>query len=548
MFDACGIQYERYKDNAYYEDLVKQNIDKINDFQGMEDHMLYILYKNYHKFPTSTEYMKRIVDRLCNEEDGWENDSLRLRILKQFIKYGHCLNYRHEIEKNGKIKFKKINVYQGEGYLNEYLEQKLGEKADVYDHIDDIDDHVFDILKTASSGSKKASGRLGLLKISDDLANGNFRDKKSTKKTLYLFAIVFHMTYYSGNSGSGQLFNPKTDLEVNLFRDYYTNNLMRYLSHYYRDHLDEFDLDPSGQGINYRNYAEVIYIYFISKNMSSLDKIKKIDEMIKQVEEEYVEKDVENINLDTAHFRSYFLGQDLFSEDLLSLDEEQFKDFVLKHYHCNRTIKNRKVLELVVDSEQHTAFREFLGIKDSLKQLLLKKVDELEDLNIDLYSNFDELREKPFKLCDYGLWFTDLTQLEGIKDRILDHYPHVDAKDFNEFLELLQSINDFMIAFTSNKNSKNKRKSTGSDKKLKTWDDVTEESITRTTLIVIYYYYFNALHETDSNKKWMSFHQVFNYFKQSVDRHLVNAYYQPLNGKNIFDVIIAFSVYAYLNY
>lgn len=34
-----------------------------------------------------------IVDRLSDPDDGWQKDSLRLRILKQFIKYLHCCVY-----------------------------------------------------------------------------------------------------------------------------------------------------------------------------------------------------------------------------------------------------------------------------------------------------------------------------------------------------------------------------------------------------------------------------------------------------------------------
>ena len=72
-------------------------------------------------------------------------------------------------------------------------------------------------------------------------------------------------------------------------------------------------------------------------------------------------------------------------------------------------------------------------------------------------------------------------------------------------------------------------------------------SVTRTSMIVAYYYYYNALHEDDGIDKWKSFEEVFNNFKKDIDSKLEAAYYQPLSGKNIFDVLVVFSSYAYLN-
>lgn len=66
-------------------------------------------------------------------------------------------------------------------------------------------------------------------------------------------------------------------------------------------------------------------------------------------------------------------------------------------------------------------------------------------------------------------------------------------------------------------------------------------------MIVAYYYYYNALHEDDGNDKWKNFEEVFNNFKKDIDSKLEAAYYQPLSGKNIFDVLVVFSSYAYLN-
>ncbi len=80
LFDICGIQYELGKDNAYYEDLVKKS--DIPTFFEAEDKMLYALYTRYKLYPFPEDYVKRMVDRLSSDEDHWDADPLRVRILK----------------------------------------------------------------------------------------------------------------------------------------------------------------------------------------------------------------------------------------------------------------------------------------------------------------------------------------------------------------------------------------------------------------------------------------------------------------------------------
>ena len=45
----------------------------------------------------------------------------------------------------------------------------------------------------------------------------------------------------------------------------------------------------------------------------------------------------------------------------------------------------------------------------------------------------------------------------------------------------------------------------------------------------------------------MSFEEVFNDFKREVDVYLEESGYQLFSGKNLFDVLTAFSSYTYFN-
>ncbi|WP_418774166.1 hypothetical protein [Hominenteromicrobium sp.] len=237
LLDICGISYERGRDNQYYENLIKTA--HFPDFSEIEERMIMALYSRYKEYPNPEEYMSRIVNRLCFNEDLWMQDSLRLRILKQFMKYGNYLSDAG---------------YGGRKAITDYAKTKAKKKTLSGDDVlIFVDDGIFSCLEDATKAQKKPDGKYGLLKLSDDLATGKFRAEGSTKKGLYLFAMVFGMTYFSGKVDSGEILDYRTDIEINLFRDYYSNNLMRFISEAYRGRLCEYEMDPSGQGINYKN-------------------------------------------------------------------------------------------------------------------------------------------------------------------------------------------------------------------------------------------------------------------------------------------------------
>ena len=183
LFDKCKIEYERGRDNNYYENLINIS-SNIPSPEQLEKRMLLALYDRFEDYPTPEEYMKRMVDRLCEKEDGWQEDTLRLRILKQFIKYGNYL------EDAG---------FRGRAAIQKYVGRRTNKKVQENDVLTDLDDGVFDVLGGASKAQRRPNGTYGLLKAADDLASGKFRMGGATKRLLYLFAMVFDMTYYTGS-------------------------------------------------------------------------------------------------------------------------------------------------------------------------------------------------------------------------------------------------------------------------------------------------------------------------------------------------------------
>ncbi len=516
LLDLCGIPYERGRDNAYYVDLVRRA--HVLSFEEAEDRMLLALYARYTEFPTPEEYMERIVDRLCTPEDGWEKDTLRLRILKQFIKYGDYLS---------------AAGYGGRKTIVDYVAEKLGKKPTEEEVLENLDDGVFAGLASATKAQKKTDAKYGLLKTADDLAAGKFRAEGATRKSLYLFAMAYGMTYYSGSENGAEIIDYRTDVETNLFRDYYANNLMRFITEAYRGRLAEYEPDPSGQGINYKNFAEMIYLYYISRDCDPREKLRGSAAMIRRVGERRFKQG----EPDTRELGGTEFYRSLFSEDILSLPEEEFEQFICENYDCDTYAgsyetktgaADRKESEISQQTEQDSAFAEYQAILAAMKR-----------------------RGVALENCNYGLWFTDVAEFKkrGF-ERICAGRPEIDEEKFMDFIDLLLGVNSFMghtPEETESGRSAKQEWTTPSVMKTRALYVSGPETVTRTSMIVAYYYYYNAVHENDGSDKWKSFEEVFMSFKQDLDPKLEAAYYQPLSGKNIFDVLVTFSAYAYLN-
>ena len=441
------------------------------DDVSVQEKMTATLYKSFGKYPLPQDYMLRIVNNLSNPQDDWRNDSLRLRILKQFIKYGNCL--------------KEAN-FGGQKEIGRYVKEKIGRRPTEKDILDNLSDEIFDRLNSADKMQKKPEGKFGLLKLADDLAAGKFRTGGATKRGLYLFAMVFGMSF-AGAATS------RNDIEKNLFRDYYSNNLMRFITEDYRNGVGDFELLPSGQGINYKNFAEAIYLYFLAGDYSPQEKIKLSAKMIEDVQFEFATKSFEpTTERDTVFYRESVT-------EMFNKPAAEFKKFILNNFDCSTRIADKKsgkiysVGIMQTQLEQNTAQSVHRELLTELKSLI-----DLED-------------------CDYGLWFVEV---ETLKTGFLKDAPHVE-----DFFELLSNVNRLL---------KSKR-------------NFDSQNVTRTALLTTYYYFHNESRNQSESGRWQNFAEHFAEFKTGANFWLESAFYQPLDTKNFFDVALVFSSYAYLN-
>lgn len=458
LFTKAGVDCSKFK--------------KFTDFQAATDSfpeesefaqkLINRLYSIYNEFPKSQMFIERIVRNLGDKE--FSKDSVRLAIVKQFIKY---TNYKTEAVK------KLVISLVGKG-------EKIPTKERTDYVLDNIDENIFDVLQEKLDANKKRS--LSLLKLADDLSKGRFRTNGRTRNDLYAFAIAFNMTCYVGLSH--QVYDEKTDIEKNLFFDYYNDSLLRYISQDYKDNVTSFEAEPTGEGINIKNFAEVIYIYFLIKqNLSPKEKLERAEKLLERC---ILTKEDEERAISPTTQKTKAFKQDVLSE-VFSLDEQELLDYILRKY----TVPVEKCV-VGEFSEKKNKFT-FNNNQNTAKNLYDKYLKE----NAELY---EQGLITPFSLE-------------------LDEYD-ADFCDDEDFVSLLQKLNSFL--------------------ELKT--DIEKESdfvVTRTRLLVSFAYNFVS----ENNLSDCCFPEIYEMFTKKANKLLVKCRYQPISVKNIFDYLLITVVY-----
>ncbi len=230
-----------------------------------------------------------------------------------------------------------------------------------------------------------------LLQLCDDFAGGNFRAQKRTKRYLYYFAIMFEMTF----SLDGVLYDDVTDIEKNLFYDYYNDNLLRMLEQRYSNPktLSSFEREPIGDGINYKSFAEAIYLYYLYhtelkmspgkkintaekmiaeciKKVENPDKIEKLDKKDKTDKAQKREKAERKSRevFEKEHTKQY---KEEYMEELLRKKEDHIVDYVVKNYLIIPLESGEE--KTGIAAEQNTAFDKM--------EILIEILDEEYEFN-----------------------------------------------------------------------------------------------------------------------------------------------------------------------
>lgn len=209
-----------------------------------------------------------------------------------------------------------------------------------------------DAVKAKRNAAKKDSIDLELIEMCRDLAAGNFRVNGKTKVYLYYFAFMFGMTVPM----EGRECAPKRDLVKNLFQDFYNDNLLRLLSSDYSDpkKAAALEREPTGEGINYKSFVEVIYLYFLCREDLSMTPGEKID-----AAEAVILNCVKRAKKDGrpasqpvgTHTEVY---RELHVNVLLNKAPEEIADYILAHYQVFSP-DSAGIARIMVAAEENTA-------------------------------------------------------------------------------------------------------------------------------------------------------------------------------------------------
>lgn len=469
----CGFSCDR---NTHL-DVLKGMVYQLPDRETLASELYGELYETCRQFPTASDFMERLVRRLADPD--LVCDSVRLTIVKQFVRH---TNY-------GTLAVKKLtaSLLQQDQGLD--APPELG-KEDVLRH---ADERIFGVLDLPMTRDQRRGYML--LRLADDLAGGKFRTGGKTKTDLYTFAFAFNMTVFTGRPG--EVPDEDRDLEKNLFRDFYCDNLLRYASEEFMDNAAAYEQEPTGEGINYKNFAEVIYLYYLSRqDMNPRKRLttanNKIDECVSIIRARRKEGISQPTQQEEApRYTRYYHNQ--FLQKVCDLSEQELTAFICENYRFPEDLD--QIANITAESQRVSAARVY---EERLAQIMARPGNSPEKL----------------EEVDYGL---DLPLAMA------------EYEDDEQFTALIEKLNQMLrIRFTA----------------LPVAGTPAEGKITRTHLIALLVYQYLDM----GWAKGMSMPRLLNNFRNMADPLLTQARFQPICEKNIFDMFALLAVYFLANH
>ena len=465
------------------------------DAGEIEKNLFKMLYEMYKSFPAAENFMQRLVRRLADEE--FQTDSVRVAIVKQFMKH---TSYQTAAVK--KIIVEKLNEI--------YPDQK---KFDMDTILFNIDESIFE---------QAEIGEFPLLKLADDLSSGKFRTNGRTRKDLYMFAFAFNMTSTYGKDDLE--YDERTDIEKNLFQDYYNDNLLRYISDCYMENAKRFQAEPLGDGVNFKNFVEVIYLYHLNQDgMDAKEKIREAESLIKEVKK-YAANEPEGHTLTKTQETQFF--QNIFNEkQICKLSRDELKKMILEGgYMLPAGIQSSA--DITIDDETRTAARNLESI--------YKRILEFESETHPDSEAAGSIYERALNI------YADFSEKTMVKDYSISMQEILmDYRHDKDFVILIQKL-DEKLDIAKKIEALQKNAGTQENK---------EVHVTRNDLIAAGFYYFQLKHmEYNEDENILSLNDIYEEFRDFIDGYLEESRFQKLNPKNIFDVYVVSALYQSVNF
>lgn len=220
------------------------------------------------------------------------------------------------------------------------------------------------------SRKKKARNYI-MLEIANDLANAAFSSQGKTREYIYIFAIAFDIRPIE--NGHPQRI---CDIEKNLFWDYYNDNIINNLPQV-AGFGDKSDVMIDGYGINYKNFAEIAFLWCLAQSdMTPKERLATAYEIISycrehgKTKEKFAESKKEYKDLLTKRFREDF-------EYAKSLSKKQFIEYIIENLPCKS--KNSGIMQM--SGEQRTA-ADVVAKQEEKVNMLLERFEKAAPLSV----------------------------------------------------------------------------------------------------------------------------------------------------------------------
>ena len=191
-----------------------------------------------------------------------------------------------------------------------------------------------------------------ILQISSDIAQGVSKPNGKTRRDLYYFAFLFRLQprrALGDHSPQGDL----VDLEKNLFEDYYGDYVFRCLSAAPGD--SRYERLPTGEGINYKNFEETIYLYYLLQNTAGrVPPGELFDRAEKTIRQSIAAAKKSKAPEKNGFSETYAFRRELLQKNILRLPEQEFIDYIVRHYAIPTGAGQQA--HILADSAQRSAF------------------------------------------------------------------------------------------------------------------------------------------------------------------------------------------------
>ncbi|MBR7085741.1 MAG: hypothetical protein IKI37_11315, partial [Oscillospiraceae bacterium] len=290
-----------------------------------------------------------------------------------------------------------------------------------------------------------------LLRLCNDFASGTFRlNGGKTKLYLYYFAVMFNMTATFGKAETSE-----KDIAKNLFGDYYSDNLVRYFRKEYDNpkYGTQVEKEPSGEGINFKNFVEVIFLYYIcngkAMNLSPGQIIDKANDMIEACVKKADESpDIISKATDSSEYTAIY--QENYIEITMQVPEDKLPEHIVQNYVMP---SEKGISRVVVASENNTAYalaqemmmeiaEDYAGVsKTNISAFLSENADTTE-------MNFKDVK----KMLQEETEFSESLFQSGLSEKLHSVYP-----DDTNFLRMIDQIEERLYVETSGISIRNRR-------------------------------------------------------------------------------------------